>query len=132
MMAVEPLPILVADQEDVSRNRLIEVLAGRGFEPLPVRTGSEAVEVARNRIVAITILDVLLPDLSGIETFRLIASVHGGVQGIFLARERSKDTLVRLLDAGAYTVLQKPPHADVLLDAVRALVSRIAARDRWF
>ena len=118
-------PVLVADQDTSSRNRLAEVLRDDGFEALPVRTGAEAVEVARSRVVSITILDVLLPDLTGLETFELITSLRRGVQGIFLARERTKETLVRLLDAGAYTVLQKPPRMDWLLDAVRRLSERI-------
>jgi len=125
-----PYSVLVADQEASSRNRLTDALREEGFDPLSARTGGEAVELARNRVVSITILDVLLPDLSGIETFQLIASVRGGVQGIFLARERTKDTLVRLLEAGAYTVLQKPPRLDWLLDAVRRLSERIEKEDR--
>ncbi|MHC4340053.1 MAG: response regulator [Planctomycetota bacterium] len=119
------LPILVADQDEQSRNRLAHILEGEGFRPLPVRTGGEAVEVVRKSVVAITILDVLLPDLTGIETFELITAVRGDVPGIFLARERSKDMLVRLLDAGAFTVLQKPPRIEVLLETVRRLASRI-------
>ena len=130
MIPPAPFPILVADQEASSRNRLTEVLREEGFDPLPARTGGEAVELARNRVVSITILDVLLPDLSGIETFQLISSVRDGVQGIFLARERTKDILVRLLEAGAYTVLQKPPRMDWLLDAVRRLSARIEKEDR--
>ena len=130
MIPPAPFSILVADQEASSRNRLTEALRGEGFDPLPARTGREAVELARSRVVSITILDVLLPDLSGIETFQLITSVRDGVQGIFLARERTKDTLVRLLEAGAYTVLQKPPRLDWLLDAVRRLSERIEKDDR--
>jgi DNA-binding response OmpR family regulator len=84
------------------------------------------VELAHRRVVAITILDVLLPDLSGIETFELISSQRAGVQGIFLARETTKDTLVRLLEAGAYTVLRKPPRMDWLVEVVRRLRARIA------
>ena len=125
MIPPRSLPILVVDQDDASRNRLADALAGEGFSPLPVRTGTEAVEVVRNRVVAISIMDVLLPDLSGIETYELITSVRGEVPGIFLARERSKETLVRLLDAGAYTVLGKPPRMEWLLDAVRELSGRV-------
>ena len=67
-----------------------------------------------------------------VETFELITSVRDGVQGIFLARERSKDMLLRLFDAGAHTVLQKPPRTEVLLDAVRRLNSRIEREDSSF
>ncbi|MHC4548463.1 MAG: response regulator [Planctomycetota bacterium] len=130
MIPPAPFPILVADEDASSRNWLTEALREEGFEALPARTGGEAVELARHRVVSITILDVLLPDLSGIETFELITAVRDGVQGIFLARERTKDTLVRLLEAGAYTVLQKPPRLDWLLDAVRRLSERIEKEDR--
>jgi DNA-binding response OmpR family regulator len=126
-MTASPLPVLVADQDDVSRERLIAVLRGGGFYPLAVRTGGEAVEVVSRRVVPITILDVQLPDLSGIETFRLITSLREGVLGIFLARKRSRDTLLRLLEAGAYTVFQKPPGLKALLAAVRGAASRIGS-----
>ncbi|MEE8106770.1 MAG: response regulator [Planctomycetota bacterium] len=126
-----PLPILVADQDDVSRNRLAEVLAGEGFHPLPVRTGGEAVEVVRNTLVAVTILDVALPDFSGIEAFRLITDIRSGVPGIFLARDRSTNTMARLLDAGAYTVLGKPPRISVLVEALRGLASRFGSDGRF-
>ncbi len=132
MIPPAPLPILVADQDDRSRNRLTHVLSEEGFCTLPARTGGEAVEVVRSRVVAITILDVLLPDLSGLETFELITSVRGSVPGIFLARERNKEMLVRLLAAGAYTVLQKPPRDDVLLETVRKIASRIDRGDKTF
>jgi DNA-binding response OmpR family regulator len=129
-MPTAPHSILVADQEEESRNRLADALRDGGFEPLSARTGGEAVEVVRRRVVAITILDVFLPDLTGLETFELITSVRGNVRGIFLARERTKETLVRLLDAGAFTVLQKPPEVEVLLEAVRRLTARIDREDR--
>jgi DNA-binding response OmpR family regulator len=131
VLPTQSLPILLADQDDHSRNRLAGVLRDEGFETLPARTGGEAVEVVRTRLVGITILDVALPDLSGIETFELISSVRRGVPGIFMARERSKETLARLLDAGAFTVLHKPPSIAVLLEAVRRLASRIT-KDRPF
>lgn len=124
------LPILLADQDDHSRNRLAGVLRDEGFETLPARTGAEAVDVVRARLVCITILDVALPDLSGIETFELISSVRRGVAGIFMARERSRETLARLLEAGAFTVLQKPPRAATLLKAVRRLASRIGNENK--
>ena len=82
-------------------------------------------EVVRARLVGMTILDVALPDLSGLETFTLINSVRRGVRGIFLAKERTKETLARLLEAGAFTVLKKPPETQVLLETVRRLASRI-------
>jgi two-component system response regulator MprA len=121
--------ILVADQERESRDRLTRVLRQEGYEALPASTGAEALELARSPLVRITILDVLLPDLSGIETFELITRFRGGVRGIFLARERTKETLVRLLDAGAFTVLDKPPRLDWLLDAVGRLNRRLAHED---
>jgi DNA-binding response OmpR family regulator len=116
--------ILVADQERDSRSRLTRALRREGYEALPASTGVEAVELARSRAVTITILDVLLPDLSGIETFELITGFRE-VEGIFLTRERTKETLVRLLDAGAFTVLDKPPRLDWLLHAVRRLSRRL-------
>jgi DNA-binding response OmpR family regulator len=118
--------ILVADQEQDTRSRLTRALRREGYDALPASSGAEALDLARNRAVTITILDVLLPDLSGIDTFELITGFRR-VEGIFLTRERTKETLVRLLDAGAFTVLDKPPRLDWLLEAVRRLDERLAA-----
>jgi two-component system response regulator HydG len=120
--------ILVADQESDSRSRLTRALRREGYETLLASTGAEALELARSPLVRITILDVLLPDLSGIDTFELISGFRE-VEGIFLARERTKETMVRLLDAGAYTVLDKPPRLDWLLEAVRLLDRRLGSED---
>ncbi|MFQ5844111.1 MAG: response regulator [Planctomycetota bacterium] len=130
MMATQPRPVLVADRDDRTRNRLTEALRREGFDALGARTGGEAVEVARNRVVAISVLDWALPDLSGIETYRLITSLYDGVEAIFLSQERSKDTLVRLLDEGVFTVLHKPPRIDVFLRAVHELDSRLGREER--
>ena len=129
MMATLPRSILVADEDDQSRNRLTSALRNEGFTAFGARSGAEAVEVVRNRGVGISILDSHLNDLTGIETFRLITSLYEGVEAIFLSRERSKDTLVRLLDAGVYTVLNKPPRLDVLLRAVHELAGRFGWDD---
>ncbi|HEX5138461.1 MAG TPA: response regulator [Planctomycetota bacterium] len=120
--------ILVADQESDSRSRLLRALRREGYETVPASTGAEAVELAKSPLVRITILDVLLPDLSGIETFELISGFRD-VQGIFLTRERTKETMVRLLDAGAFTVLDKPPRLDWLLAAVRLLDHRLESEN---
>jgi DNA-binding response OmpR family regulator len=98
--------ILVADQERDTRSRLTRALRREGYEALGASTGEEAVELARSRAVQITILDVLLPDLSGIETFELIAGIRE-VEGIFLARERRKETLVRLRPASWERIVRK-------------------------
>jgi DNA-binding response OmpR family regulator len=120
--------ILVADQESDSRSRLLRALRREGYETVPASTGAEAVELAKSPLVRITILDVLLPDLSGIETFELISGFRD-VRGIFLTRERTKETMVRLLDAGAFTVLDKPPRLDWLLEAVRLLDHRLESEN---
>ena len=118
--------ILVADEERDTRSRLTRALRREGYEAIPASSGAEALDLARNRAVRITILDVLLPDLSGIDTFELITGFRE-VEGIFLARERTKETLVRLLDAGAFTVLDKPPRLDWLLEAVRRLDEKLGS-----
>jgi DNA-binding response OmpR family regulator len=118
--------ILVADEERDTRSRLTRALRREGYDAVPASSGAEALDLARNRAVRITILDVLLPDLSGIDTFELITGFRE-VEGIFLARERTKETLVRLLDAGAFTVLDKPPRLDWLLEAVRRLDERLGS-----
>ena len=64
--------------------------------------------------------------------FSLAVGLFAGLFAIWYSseRERSKETLARLLEAGAYTVLQKPPRTELLLEAVRRLAARIEDEDK--
>src|SRR5580704_14827817 len=64
--------ILVVDDEPAVLNIFSQVLRTAGYEVLQASTGRQGLKVARERRPDVVLLDVLLPDLSGIEVCRQI------------------------------------------------------------
>ena len=116
-------PILVVDDEPQILQALETTLRGAGYTVTTAATGKDALTIASVQPPQAVILDLVLPDLSGVEVCRelrgwteapvLILSVVG--------EEREK---VAALDAGADDYVTKPFGVDELLARLRAALRR--------
>lgn len=98
----------------------------RGYEVVTAATGSGALRAAAERHPDVVILDLGLPDISGIE---VLAGLRGWMTApviVLSARTDSADK-VEALDAGADDYMTKPFGMDELLARLRAAVRRAAA-----
>jgi two-component system KDP operon response regulator KdpE len=116
--------ILVVDDE-VAQLRLTEqVLAGRGYEVIKAGSGQEAVRFIYERKPDLVLLDVIMPEIDGWQTCRLIREVSD-VPVIMLTGKRcAEDDIVRGLECGADEYLVKPVGNRELLARVRAALRR--------
>ncbi|MGD1049437.1 MAG: response regulator, partial [Candidatus Krumholzibacteriaceae bacterium] len=64
--------ILLVDDEDTIRLFLEKTLREEGYEALTAATGAEALEVTRSELPDLVLLDLKLPDMSGLEVLRQI------------------------------------------------------------
>jgi CheY-like chemotaxis protein len=88
---MEPLRILVVDDNEVHGTGLAELLALRGYETVFASTGEQALHVAFTQTLDAVLLDIHLPDMSGYEVCRrlrehpqtsnLAVIFHSGSQG---------------------------------------------------
>ena len=84
--------------------------------------GAEAVEIVQRQLVHLLILDMHMPDLTGLETLRLIRQVARRVlPTIFITADRSEHLRREALNAEACSLVPKPVNPNV----VRILVHRI-------
>lgn len=118
--------VLVVDDEPQILRALKINLSVRGYEVITAATGAGALRAAAEHRPDVVILDLGLPDISGIE-------VLGGLRGwltapviVLSARTDSADK-VEALDAGADDYVTKPFGMDELLARLRAAVRRNAA-----
>jgi DNA-binding response OmpR family regulator len=116
--------ILVADDDDVCRHTLYDLLDGEGHRVIEADCGRRAVEIARREALHLSILDMFMRDLTGIETLRLIGQVRAPLPTIFLTADHSKELRLEALDAGAFTVILKPVQVEVVKRSVRKLLDR--------
>src|SRR3954453_2816281 len=115
--------ILVVDDEPTLRETLAENLELDGFRVVTAADGREALERFRQSQPDLVILDLMLPELSGIEVCREIRRESGVPILMLTARDSELDKVVGL-ELGADDYVTKPFGLRELLARIRALLRR--------
>ena len=125
-MTDEPRPrVLVVDDEQQILRALRVILREAGFEALPASTGEEALDVAALRPPDAAIIDLLLPDMDGVELCRRLRE-WTEMPIIVLSAVGDEDAKVRALAAGADDYVTKPFGPRELIARLQANLRRIA------
>lgn len=121
------MKILVVDDEQAVRESLRRSLRFNGYEVLTANDGLEAVETVRAENPELVILDVMMPNMDGLEVCRTLRSEGWDRPILVLTARDGVSDRVAGLDAGADDYLPKPFALEELLARVRSLVRRAAA-----
>lgn len=105
---------------------LAKALAQEGFAPQWLRRIQEARALLEHETFAIALLDIGLPDGSGIELLQWLREQHRSLPVLLLTARDAVEDRVRGLDAGADDYLPKPFAVSELIARIRALVRRSA------
>lgn len=120
--------ILVVDDEEQIRRAVKSILTSRQYGVLLAATGEEGLDLAAEHNPNLIILDLSLPDISGLEVCRTVRAWYTGPILILSVRGNEKDK-VAALDLGADDYLTKPFSTAELLARIRALLRRAGMRD---
>jgi two-component system nitrogen regulation response regulator GlnG len=93
---------------------------------LTAETAAEGLELARQRRPDVIVLDVHLPDLSGLEMLRRLRELDARSPVVFITGKGTTDTAIEAMKLGAYEYLVKP----VELSTLRQVVERALAISR--
>jgi two-component system response regulator RegX3 len=115
--------ILVVDDETTLRETLVEALETEGFRVVSAADGREALTVFRAERPDLVLLDLMLPELSGIEVCRIIRA-ESGVPIVMLTAKDSEIDKVVGLELGADDYVTKPFSLRELSARIRALFRR--------
>ena len=101
--------ILVVDDEESTRAFLSDFLGSRGYKVEAVATGEEAVaRITRGDPPAVTLLDLLLPDIDGLEVLTRVKNANGSLPVIIMSAVGQTKTVVEAVKRGASDYLVKP------------------------
>ncbi len=115
--------ILVVDDDPLICNAIGFALRQEGYHVLLAANGQEAIEAARAHRPDLVILDLGLPDISGVEVCRRLRR-SSSAPILFLSARREEIDKVTALDAGGDDYVTKPVGTAELAARVRALLRR--------
>lgn len=122
--------MLVVDDDANLANLVATALRYEGFQTATAATGREAVSKVAAAEPDLIVLDVMLPDGSGIETCRQLRLTGCGAPVVFLtARDATEDKLAGLA-VGGDDYLTKPFSLEELIARVRAVLRRTSPGSR--
>ena len=116
--------ILVVDDEAAIREYETSLLSELGHEVLAAADGAEALRLAREKRPHLVLLDIMMPELSGIEVCRQLRADPRtrDTRIIMVSAVDAKRALEESIIAGADDFLAKPVHALELMVRVRSIL----------
>jgi two-component system KDP operon response regulator KdpE len=115
--------VLVVDDEPQILRALRVVLRDEGFEVVPAQTGAQALDLAAVRPPRAAIVDLMLPDIDGIELTRRLRE-WSEMPILVLSAVGEEEQKVRALQAGADDYVTKPFGSRELVARLRAVLRR--------
>ena len=117
------LRILIADDHDVVREgaRLL-IESEEGWEVCGMaKNGREALEQAKALNPDVIVLDMNMPELSGVDAVRQLKRVVPKCEIVVFSAHRSEDLVEQVFDAGAKSFIRKADAGRDLISAIRSL-----------
>ena len=115
--------VLVVDDEPRMVRFIRLNLEHDGFEVVEAQSGIEALTQLRNALPDLVLLDVMLPDMDGFETLRMVRE-FSPVPIIMVTAKGDEDDRVRGLERGADDYITKPFSPRELVSRIRAVLRR--------
>lgn len=124
-MTHQPPMVLVADDERLIAETLVEILEAEGFRALSVSDGAAAVRVARVVKPDVVVCDVVMPGLNGVEAAKQISRFLPEVSIIlFSGQATAGDVIEGARDEGhQFVIFAKPVRPELLIAEIRRQLS---------
>lgn len=121
-----PVRVLVVDDEPNLTELVAMALRYEGWDVRTAATGSEAVRTAREFSPDAVVLDMMLPDIDGLEILRRMRADEPEVPVLFLTARDAVEDRIAGLTAGGDDYVTKPFSLEEVVARVRALLRRTA------
>lgn len=115
--------ILVVEDDPATREFFVDLLDLEGYQPLVAATGHAALTTVADHTVDLIMLDLRLPDMSGIELCKHLRTTRAAqLPMILLTADHNPDIAQHADEAGITARLNKPVDADCLLYQIKTLL----------
>lgn len=114
--------VLIVDDDEIIRKSLARILRANAFQTAEAHDGSSALKEIQRQQPDLVIMDIRMPGIDGVETFKRIRAELPNVPAIFMSAYSSSDRAQAANEAGGITVLSKPFKIDSMLKIAKSAV----------
>lgn len=115
--------ILIVDDENGVRQSFNMVLKDE-YNVLLAETGQEAMEIFRKNSIDLVLLDILLPDIDGINLLKQFVEIDANAEIVMVTAVNEIQTAVKAIKLGAYEYIIKPFVVDDVLSVIRRALEK--------
>ena len=123
------LKILITDDSKLLRKKLRDELEKLDCEVIEAENGKEAVLMDLQEKPDGVILDIVMPEVGGIEALQVIKEVNPEIPVIMLSSAGTSQKLMETLKLGALDVIQKPYTSDQIRQAVEKIRKKVTLNE---
>lgn len=126
-MAVNPTLVLVADDDPLICSLLEYKLGQRGFSVITAANGEQALDLIRDEMPDLVVLDSMMPVLDGASVLRIIRETHSptDLPVIMLTARREEADIISALQLGANDYITKPFILKEIVLRIENLITQI-------
>jgi len=117
-MTDQPTVLVVDDNEDLL-DTFSMILKRRGFNVTTADNGASAVDKFKEHNFDVTLMDIVMPKMNGVEAFRKIREMDPGAAVILMTAYSEEELIQMARDEGAHHVVHKPIRIDQLIELIK-------------
>ena len=122
--APEATRILIVDDEPAAIELIADMLSADGYRIHTAASGPEALGLARREPPNLILLDVMMPDVSGLEALERFRQIAPDVPILIVTAYQSAQNAIAALRGGAFDFIVKGMKSELLLNGVARAVER--------
>ena len=112
--------LIVDDDKDIVKI-VTTMLEGRGWDVTAAYNGREALDIVNQLRPDIILLDIMMPEMNGIEVLKRIKKIDAGTRIVMITAFGDVESYLDSMELGAYEYINKPFETDELLDMIEKI-----------
>ena len=127
---IDELKIVVVDDADLTRNTIVNILNDAGYNVVgEANSAEEAIKIMFSSGANLFLIDVVMPEISGIELAQLISEKSTKTSIIMMSSLGNENVVIDAISKGALDFLKKPFEAEELITSIEKIKMRMLDKD---
>src|SRR3989338_6601712 len=115
--------VLVIDDE-TNMLKTYKAILKKSYEITTINNGPEALEMLKRENFSLVLLDVMMPDMNGIEVLKKIKELDKNIEVVMITGVKDIKMAVQAIKLGAYDYITKPFEIEDLLSVISKALER--------